>query len=356
MRAAGIIVVQEARGPCRCASVPDAGFSFCNRNLALLDVLGASVLKRVISRLHRYGVQPISVVSNSDLANSPQLDWDPTNADLEYTGSGDLWTSVEHLLFQYAKQDVEALVLMLLGAYAELNYLDVLQLHRRNGKMVTSVFDTEGPLHVAVFDLKRPVACRELIRNLCGGSFFHLSRSSVSLYAFAGYVNRLESPNDVRELTKDALEARCELRPVGREVRPGVWLGPSAQVHTDARVVAPIYIGAHSKIRPATVITSTSSVEHHCEVDCGTFIDQSNVLPFSYLGPGLAARHTLVDGARLLHLAHKLELEVRDPRLLSRRHSPMLTLRLKGEAIVRTLRGLWVDSLAAAESPGVVAD
>ena len=88
MRTAAIIIVQDSNQ----SSVHDftgAGSApFGNRNLALLDVLGESVLNRTIASLQRYGVQPISVVSDIDLAHAPRLSWDGATADLEYTEIG----------------------------------------------------------------------------------------------------------------------------------------------------------------------------------------------------------------------------------------------------------------------------
>jgi hypothetical protein len=43
-------------------------------------------------------------------------------------------------------------------------------------------------------------------------------------------------------------------------------------------------------------------VEHDCVVDCGTTVEQSTVLPHTYLAPGLLIRNSQVDGRHLEHL------------------------------------------------------
>jgi carbonic anhydrase/acetyltransferase-like protein (isoleucine patch superfamily) len=43
-------------------------------------------------------------------------------------------------------------------------------------------------------------------------------------------------------------------------------------------------------------------VERDCVVDCGTTVEQSTVLPDTYLAPGLLIRNGLVDGGHLEHL------------------------------------------------------
>ena len=351
MRTVGILVVQGSSYSCALSSLSSARLPFGNRNLALLDLLGESVLNRLIFRLQRYGIQRVSVVSNIDLAHAPRLSWDEAAADLEFNPSGELWSSVERLIFEYAKQDVKALVLMQVSAYAEIDYSDVLRFHRANDKLITTVGDSEGPLDISVLDLTQPGECAELLRNSWNGRFWDRNRSSASRYVFGGYVNRLENSYDFRRLAKDALSRRCELRPVGREIRPGVWVGHGARLDPRARVLAPAYIGPHSKVRAAALVTRASTVEHHCDVDCGTVIDDANVLPFSYLGPGLEVAHAMVDGGRLLHLAHNLELEIRDHRLLGRLRSPNPILRFKDRLVARILSGAPEDSFAPTDSP-----
>jgi NDP-sugar pyrophosphorylase family protein len=350
VRAAGILVVQDSSYSCALSSFSSAGLPFGNRNLALLDLLGESVLNRIISRLQRYGIQRVSVVANTDLAHAPHLSWDASAADLDYNPSGELWASVERLIFDYAKQDIKALVLVQVSAYAEVDYFDVLRFHRANGKLVTTVGDSEGPLNITVLDLTKPMECAELLRNSWNGGFWDRNRSNAGRYVFNGYINRLENAYDFRRLAKDALTRRCELRPLGREVRPGVWLGQGARVDSRARVLAPSYIGAYSKIRAAALVTRVSTVEHHCEVDCGTVIDDASVLPFSYLGPGLEVAHAMVDGGRLMHLAHNLELQIRDHRLLGRLRSPNPILRVRDKVLARLRSGASQDSFAPTEA------
>jgi hypothetical protein len=350
VRTAGILVVQDSSYSSALKN-SSAGLPFGNRNLALLDILGDSVLNRTISRLQRYGIQPVSVVSNTDLAHAPQLTWDPSSADLEYNSSGELWPSVERLIFEYSNQNVKALVLIQVSPYADIDYFDILRFHRANGKLVTTVGDSEGPLNISVLDLTQPAECAELMRNYWNGGVWERNRSIAGRYVFRGYVNRLESSYDFRRLAKDALMRRCELRPIGREVRPGVWLGHGARVSSRARVLTPTYIGSYSKVRAAALVTRASTVEHHSEVDCGTVIDDANVLPFSYLGPGLEVAHAVVDGGRLLHLAHNLELQIHDQKLLGRLRSPNPILRLRDRLVARVLSGTAQESFAPTDAP-----
>jgi hypothetical protein len=143
----------------------------------------------------------------------------------------------------------------------------------------------------------------------------HLRRESEP-FPVKGYVNRLQSASDLRRLAVDGLLARNAVIPRGKEVKPGIWLGPSARVHRKARVVAPAYIGAGSKIRASALITRGTVVEQHAVVDCGTVVENTTVLPFTCLGVGLDAMHCVVGFRRVAHIARNVVVEVHDEKLV----------------------------------------
>ena len=320
MRTAASLVVQETNRSRALRPFQDDGaIDFVSQNWALPDLLGDSVLNRLRTRLQRYGLQPTT--------------------DFEYSSLSDLSSLVERLLLEFSKEDVTTLVLIRLSAYAEIDYFDVLRFHREHGKPITAVHDSQGPLHISVLDVKQETQCAEFNRNLLNGSFWEGDEPICGRYIFEGYVNRLESPQDFCRLATDALAGRCELRPVGCEVIPGVWLGEGARIDAGARILAPVYIGRHTKIRNAAVI-SRASVERDCEVDCATVIDESNVLPFSYVGAGLKVANALVNGSGFLNLTHNVELQIRDQKLLGRVRSGSLLFSVKDSvgSLARSVR------------------
>ena len=351
MSIAGIVFLQDSKtSHCVNSFSHDSDVPFGNRNLTLVDLLGDSLLNRVVTRLQKYGIQPVTVVSDIDLAHTADFNWDGV-ANLEYTPSSALPSSLQRVLNEFANQGVKAVVSIQLSAYAEVDYFDLLRFHREHGKAVTSVYDAEGPLQISVFNLKQLMQGAELLCDSWNGSSWDRNRSLGKRYTFDGYVNRLETPYDFRRLAKDALYKRCELRPAGREIRSGLWVGDWARIDSAARILSPAFIGSRSKIRAAALITRGSCIERHCEVDCGTIIDDAHVLPFSYLGPGLEVGHALVDGGRLLHLVRNLELQIRDQRLLGRLGSPNPFLRLKDKVLERILSGTAEDVPAPTTSP-----
>jgi hypothetical protein len=141
-------------------------------------------------------------------------------------------------------------------------------------------------------------------------------RDDCERYQAKGYINPLRDAADFRCLGIDAFLRKNSIRPIGTEIRPGVWVGERAYIHRSARILAPAYIGASSKIRAAALVTRNSIVEHHTEVDCGTVVENSTVLPFTYVGAGLDVMHSLVGFRRVAHLPRKVEVEISDPKLV----------------------------------------
>jgi NDP-sugar pyrophosphorylase family protein len=350
VRIAGIVLVQGSNQSHSFSSLSSGDVPFGKRNLALVDLLGESVLNRVVSRLQKFGIAPITVISDTELDHAPKSNGDGKAA-LEYSSSNTLPTSLQQVLNEFSKRDAKAVVSIQLSAYAEVDYSDLLRFHCDHGKPATSVYDAEGPLQISVFNLKQLMQNAELLCDSWNGSSWDRNRSLGRRYSFDGYVNRLETPYDFRRLAQDALYKRCELRPAGREIRPGLWVGDWARIDSAARIVSPAYIGARSKVRAAALITRGSCLEHHCEVDCRTIIDDAHILPFTYLGPGLEVEHALVDGGRLLHLARNLELQIHDRKLLGRLGSPSLLLKLKDKVLERILSGASEDLPAPTPAP-----
>jgi NDP-sugar pyrophosphorylase family protein len=123
-------------------------------------------------------------------------------------------------------------------------------------------------------------------------------------------------------MTDDAFNLRLAFRPAGKEIRPGVWASERTHIHRTARIVAPVYIGNGTKIRAAALVTRGSSIEHHCEVDCGTVVQASNVLPFTYLGAGLELLHSVAGARHVANAAKKRTAEINDPKLMRELSGP----------------------------------
>ena len=273
------------------------------------EILGQSVLDRTVARLRSAGVQAISVIGG------PSLTW-PEKRDVEIIIAGksfERWPAAQQTVREHGAHGMETVLMMGLGAYMEPNVADVLEFHRAQGTPLTQLEDGEGPLDFWMVDSHwfrtTATGCTLPFRY---GEFPGLPIPC----RMTGYVNRLAETRDVRRLVLDAFLSRCEIRPRGREVKPGIWMDDGARVHKFTRLVAPVYVGRCTKVGPSAVITRFSNVERHCQVGEGTVVDGATVLPHTVLGSGLDVSHAVVDGNRFVDLDRNVALQIDDPNLI----------------------------------------
>jgi hypothetical protein len=263
--------------------------------VALWDLLGKSVLRRIIDRLQAAGEQLVSVVPAEGSSGVHEEAWERT-------------------FVEYARSGVERILLVSLGAYSEFQLNSLLEFHRASECQVTNLADEQGPLGISLIEAKCADGGPTSLRNRLSAF-----SSCSSTYEFTGYSNLLADPADYRRLVQDALAGRCEIKPVGQEIRPGIWCGNGARVSALARVLAPAYLGLRARVRAGALIASGTSIEERSEVDCGTVVQNSSVLPRTYLGPGLHVSQSVVSGSRLVHLTRKIDVELAHTGLLSRK-------------------------------------
>jgi len=259
--------------------------------LVCVDVLGQSVASRFVEELRRCDVDTILLAGDASIQPS-SYDENP-------------WLAVVKHLLDWHARGVESTIVVRLGAYADIDLKEFFQFHREHGQTVTRACDQEGTLDAWVIDMAIVSEAMDLPAML-------LTRSAAQ-YFVNGYVNRLQHPRDLRRLVVDSLSNRCRLRPRGTEIRPGVWMEDGAQVHRDARIVAPAFIGRGTRIGEQCLITRSSNVESSCQIDYGTVVEDSSILSNSYVGIGLDLSHSIVDGSNLLNLERGVTLEIADP-------------------------------------------
>jgi NDP-sugar pyrophosphorylase family protein len=271
--------------------------------LVCVEILGRSIVGRLIDELRRLDVDTISVFADAAIApRHPDID---SSANVTVHAAEAPWDAAAQKLAASSETEIETVLVMRAGAYVEFDPADLLQSHREQGKAVTRAFDNEGPLDIWIIDKARISQGEDLLAAL--------RTSKPARYKVPGYVNRLEQPRDLRRLVVDSLTSRCRLRPQGLETRPGVWIDEGAQVNRDARIVAPAYIGRGAKVEAQCLITRCSNIESNCQVDYGTVVEDSSILANSYVGIGLDLSHSIVDGNNLLNLERNVTLAITDP-------------------------------------------
>jgi len=293
----GAIVIVGS-GSSAASSLTRAGFP-----LACVEVLGRSVLGRQLSDLRRVGIDAIALLAQSNLSSArTELEY-AANASLSFVD--DAWMAASEQLAAYRVSGFNSIIVIHASAYAELNYSDILQFHKEQAEGVTRVVSPDGPLDVWVFDVAALAKSQQITDVL---------RSEVGArYWFPNYVNRLQNPRHLRQLVTDTFNGATRLRPDGVEARPGVWMSEGADVHRGARIVAPAYIGRGSRIEEQCLITRCSNIESNCRIDYGTVVEDSMILPNTYIGIGLDISHSIVCGSSLMNLERDVTLEIGDP-------------------------------------------
>ena len=278
--------------------------------LAYWPVLGRSVLERLGEKLCRSGVRHISVIPED--VHHPE-----SNVESISRRSGKFWSAWESTVANYLNQGISTLLLVRLGQYAELDYSEFIQFHREKNNAVTQACGDRRPLDIVAVDAAAIRQGGEPLRSRLSRLINRRDR-----YHFDGYTNELRHPEQYRQLVVDALSGKCSIRPLGREVEPGFWLGDGAKVDGSSCVVGPTYVGAGVRVRNACTISGFSSIEQRCEVDCGTNVDRCSVFPGTYVGMGLNLKGAIVSGSHLFHLQRNVEVEIQDRRLIGPRFAP----------------------------------
>jgi len=300
-------------------------------SMAYLDVLGLPIVERILMKLRQFRVSNTILMGNFRTADGPftrfrSSEWLSLQR-IESRGEG-FWRAAEGAFEKCLQGGADLVLALRIGPYAEIDYEELIQHHINKHCSVTAVVDRNGKW-LDTFVLN--AAARADAGALFGSRMKEL-RKPGEPFRVTGYVNRLRDARDLRRLAVDGLLQKNSIQPHGTQIKPGVWVHLPARIHPRARVVAPAFIGAHARIRASAVITRASVVEHHAEVDCGTVVEDSTVLPFTGLGAGLEVAHSVSGFHRLYDLQRHTQVEIMDGKILGMK---VLSPIVRGAGIAR---------------------
>jgi hypothetical protein len=284
--------------------------SFTRTPLVMTDVAGASPLQRTAERLHRFGVDPVTIVV--DDAACGDLNSLPRGTTCLPALPGRFWRVAESA-FNELSQKAELVLVVRLGAYSEIDFDKLIQFHLEGNRRVTQGIWRSERLAVFCLSASRRNDAASLFR-----SQLSRCRTECEFFSHTGYMNRMSGPHDLRQLCIDVLTMKTETLPAGREIRPGIWAAPGALIEKGSRILAPAFIGSSARIHCGAVITRCTSIERHARVDCGTVVENSTVLPYVYLGAGLDLAHSVAGTGRIANLRRSVTVDVSDEKLLAR--------------------------------------
>jgi hypothetical protein len=285
--------------------------SFPAAPLALLDVAGRSALDRLAERVQRQGVSRVTAIIEGDsqllgpsVALSPGIERQTAPAER-------FWRASENAFNDLGQGSTDVVLIIRLGAYLELDVEKLVQCHLEGQCRVTRAVQGRSPLDAfCVYGSRRNDAA-SIFRSRFGGC-----RGDWTPFPHEGYVNALADPRDLRQFAIDMLTLKTETRPSGKEIRPGIWIAPQAAIEKGARLVAPAFVGSSARIRSGAVVTRCTTIEHHAEVDCGTVVENSTLLPYSSVGAGLDLAHSLAGMGQIANLRRGATVEVSDASLV----------------------------------------
>jgi NDP-sugar pyrophosphorylase family protein len=289
-----------------------AGSQALDVPLATLDVAGKSTLQRMAERLQQYGISSVSAVVEATAPSGIRNFGLPSDITCISSAPDRFWKTAESVFNDMAQSGAELVVLVRLGAYAEVDFEKLVQFHIDRKERVTRMASDGQMLEIFCISASRRNDAASLFRT----QLAHC-RSECPLLQHDGYLNQLASARDLRQFAIDILLRQTQTCPAGKEIKPGVWTAPGAMIEKGARVLAPAFVGSLARIRSGAVITRCSSVERHAEVDCGTVIENSTVLPFSYVGAGLDLAHSIAGMGRIVNLHRDVTVTIVDPKLVA---------------------------------------
>ncbi|MGC2694806.1 MAG: hypothetical protein WA738_03365 [Candidatus Angelobacter sp.] len=279
--------------------------------LGMLEVAGKSALQRTAERLQQCGISSITAVVESTAFPLAKNFAGPVGINCVVSTPERFWRTAENSFNDMAQSGAETVVMIRLGAYAEVNFEKLVQFHLDRGTRVSQVAHEGRSLEIFCVSASRRNDAASLLR-----SQLTRCRSECPLMEHTGYVNQLADARDVRQFAIDILTRQAQTCPAGNEIRPGVWVTRGAMIEKGARVLAPAFIGAFARIRAGAVVTRCSSVEHHARVDCGTVVENSTMLPYCSVGAGLDLSHSVIGMGHIANLRRDVTIEVVDAKLV----------------------------------------
>ena len=288
------------------AEMPEMGQeTFLDVPLECLEVVGRSLLERLIERFVAIDVERVSIlVEASTFTRMPQFRTDYANVTVKVVR--DLYPAIAQELADFSRNGIRHSFISSANAYAETDLLDLFCFHRESRQAATRTFDKEGPLDLWVVD------CAKAQRGDLECVLVDAGRDGAPKYFIREYVNRLVHLRDFRRLAADILRRSCETGPSGKQVRPGVWMDDGAEVHRRARIVAPAYIGCASKVKADALITRFCNIERDCCVNSGTVVEDSSILANTTIGICLDLCHAVSNGNKLWNLERDVAVEIVD--------------------------------------------
>ncbi|MCW2620848.1 MAG: Nucleotidyl transferase, partial [Frankiales bacterium] len=109
-----------------------------------------------------------------------------------------------------------------------------------------------------------------------------------------GYWADIGTLESYMQAQADVLHRRVEVEMDGFEVEPSVWVGHGAEVHAEAHLSGPLYIGAHAKVEADVQLRPLTVLGKNVIVKSGAVLERAVVHDNAYIGPRVHLRGCVI--------------------------------------------------------------
>lgn len=331
----------------------------------MVPIVDRPVMVYAIELLARAGIRDIHVSL-----------YEQANAIESYCGHGERWSVQLHFLLQRtacgaagslkraAPLLTETFIVLPADCMIDLDIGAALRFHRAHGGIATAILarttDTEqAPSGYATVDAQGrlhdlgPTATGSKVYSYTGAFIFepavltqiaaqggqechtdllaalHTAGKIVYGYVMDGYWNPLQNFSDYQAAQLAVLSSagRTPQAEPGRqlrhpyleagEMRPGIWVGPNSIIHPTAQLRPPLFIGAGCRVGPNTELGPETIIGAGTVLDEGVTIQQSTVLPRTYIGQFLHLARRIAHRTDLIDIDSGINVQIADPWLLT---------------------------------------
>ncbi|MFE1358887.1 sugar phosphate nucleotidyltransferase [Streptomyces harbinensis] len=134
-----------------------------------------------------------------------------------------------------------------------------------------------------VFDYVEP----DVPVDWSGDVFPRLMKEGRPIYGYVaeGYWEDVGTHESYVKAQADVLEGKVDVDIDGFEISPGVWVAEGAEVHPDAKLRGPLYIGDYAKIEAGAEVREHTVIGSNVVVKADAFLHKAVVHDNVYLGP-----------------------------------------------------------------------
>ncbi|WP_052848907.1 mannose-1-phosphate guanyltransferase [Streptomyces avicenniae] len=129
-----------------------------------------------------------------------------------------------------------------------------------------------------------------------GDVFPRLMKEGKPVYGYVaeGYWEDVGTHESYVKAQADVLEGKVDVEIDGFEISPGVWIAEGAEVHPDAKLRGPLYVGDYAKIEAGAEVREHTVIGSNVVVKSDAFLHRAVVHDNVYIGPQTNLRGCVV--------------------------------------------------------------